>query len=136
MPTVQPCRWDNKTLPYVPEQPCLLYYLIPGDDVSHMAVPNARGEYPNLIPGMPYLEELLLELDNEEEIEDNAVLPLVEYAPPPLTADAGVQVEWTDVPIPPPPHMMRYVKPLTETTQSVTGSDCSPSTTQEFGGED
>nr|CCC91381.1 conserved hypothetical protein [Trypanosoma congolense IL3000] len=107
MPKVRPCGWDHKTLPYIPKEPCLLYYLIPGDPVLHAAVPNARGEYPNLIPGMPYVEE---SMESEEDTEDTPVVPLIEYAPPPLLVDAGTQVGWDDLPIPPPDHFQRYEK--------------------------
>ncbi|KAG8345116.1 hypothetical protein ERJ75_000237900 [Trypanosoma vivax] len=108
MPVVRPCTWDHKTLPYVPAEPCLLYYLIPGDLVINLIVPNARGEYPDLIPGMPYLEELVQQQEEREEEEDNAVVPLMEYAPPPLTADVETQVEWKDLPVPPSTHLALY----------------------------
>ncbi|KEG06316.1 hypothetical protein DQ04_14661020 [Trypanosoma grayi] len=100
MPIVRASRWDHVTLPYVPQRPCLIYYVIPGDNVPRVAVPNARGEYLHLIPGMPYVEE---EAEDGEE-----AVPLLEYAPPPLLADAATQVEWEDLPVPPLSHLQRF----------------------------
>ncbi|EAN96512.1 hypothetical protein C3747_22g317 [Trypanosoma cruzi] len=113
MPNVRRCRWDHKTLPYVPERPCLLYYIIPGDTVPRVAVPNARGEYPHLIPGMPYLES---EEVSEEEAwgcarDDQVALPVMEFAPPPIQTDAATQVEWNQLPVPPLAHLQRFAAP-------------------------
>ncbi|CCW65561.1 unnamed protein product [Phytomonas sp. EM1] len=75
-----PCHWDHKTLPYKPAQPSLIFYLIPDDPVPRVFLPNARGEYYNLVPGLPYME--LSELEP---------VYLLEYAPPSLVVDAATQ---------------------------------------------
>ncbi|RNF03555.1 hypothetical protein TraAM80_05613 [Trypanosoma rangeli] len=111
MPLVRRCCWDHATLPYVPERPCLLYYLIPGDTVPRVAVPNARGEYPHLIPGMPYLEEVGDEDVEECEGSERLTVPILEFSPPTIRADAATQVEWNELPVPPPAHLQRFVAP-------------------------
>ncbi|KAH9600488.1 hypothetical protein LSM04_001877 [Trypanosoma melophagium] len=119
MPIVRPTRWDHVTLPYVPagDSPCVLFYLLPGDRVPRVAVPNARGEYPHLIPGMPYMEEL--DVDNEEENGKRmdlrsvscGAMPVLEFAPPPLHEDVATQVDWEDLPAPPLPDLRHYTTP-------------------------
>lgn len=79
------CSWDHEILPYSSPSPCLLFYVVPGDDVYRVAAPNARGEYANLVPGLPYMELYNIEARS-----------LQEFAPPSLTRDVGVQARSTD----------------------------------------
>ncbi|ORC87921.1 uncharacterized protein TM35_000191650 [Trypanosoma theileri] len=135
MPIVRPTRWDHETLPYVPagNLPCLLFYLLPGDNVPRVVVPNARGEYPHLIPGMPYMEELADEeaegeMRAEKESEENEkvvvmrdwgrVMPVLEFAPPPLHEDVGTQVGWEDLPAPPLSYLRNYTDPTQQRPSS------------------
>lgn len=83
------CEWDHKVVPYVPSRPCLLFYVVPEDPVPRVFLPNSRGEYFNLIPGLPYLEQ-----------RDYEASPLLEYAPPIISNDASLSVKWEDLPVP------------------------------------
>ncbi|CAD2218381.1 hypothetical protein ADEAN_000586900 [Angomonas deanei] len=69
--SVRPCGWDHKTLPYKPPSPCFLFYEIPGNPVWRVSTCNARGEFCDLQPGLPY----------KEACHFNP-LPLMECAPP------------------------------------------------------
>lgn len=50
------CEWNHKDLPYKPSSPCILLYFIPGNPLPRGIAPNARGEFPSLVPGLPYRE--------------------------------------------------------------------------------
>jgi hypothetical protein len=58
---------------YKPESPCVLFSVRPTDGTPRVCVPNARGEYTQLKPGVKYFEQ--------------RVKPLVvdELAPPTIT---------------------------------------------------
>ncbi|KAL7702462.1 hypothetical protein N2W54_006669 [Lotmaria passim] len=101
------CGWDHATLPYTPPTPCVLFYLVPGDPVWRVSVPNARGEYPNLVPGLPY-----------REWYDMDPCFVQEYAPPALTVEAAAQVSWEELPVPPPPHLQHFIEPSGPRRQS------------------
>ncbi|KAG5501652.1 hypothetical protein JIQ42_05502 [Leishmania sp. Namibia] len=94
------CLWDHATLPYKPPSPCILFYLVPGDPVWRVSVPNARGEYPDLIPGLPYKEW-------------HAIEPhyLQEYASPALNIHRSAEVAWEDLPTPPFDDFKRFLSP-------------------------
>lgn len=53
---IRSCAWNHEDLPYKPASPCLLLYLVPGNPLPRVTAPNARGEFPELVPGLPYLE--------------------------------------------------------------------------------
>lgn len=74
--SIAPTAWDHATLPYIPREPCILFYLVPEDPVWRVAVPNSRGEYYHLVPGLPYREYT--------ELRPRALL---EHAPPLLVRD-------------------------------------------------
>lgn len=96
---IRNCDWDHETVPYVPKTPCLLFYLVPNDQRPRVAVPNCRGEYTTLVPGMPYVE-----------MENFDPLCLLEYSPPPLSAERLTNVVWTDLPAPPYEHLKHYLE--------------------------
>ncbi|KAG5505429.1 hypothetical protein GH5_03450 [Leishmania sp. Ghana 2012 LV757] len=98
------CLWDHATLPYKPPSPCILFYLVPGDPVWRVSVPNARGEYPDLIPGLPYKEW-------------HAIEPhyLQEYASPALSIHRSAEVAWEDLPTPPFDDFKRFLSPSENT---------------------
>ncbi|KAG5504947.1 hypothetical protein JKF63_04394 [Porcisia hertigi] len=94
------CSWDHATLPYKPPSPCVLFYLVPGDPVWRVCVPNARGEYMDLVPGLPYQEW-------------HAIEPryLQEYAPPALSANQSAEVTWEELPMLAMDDLKRFLAP-------------------------
>eukprot|EP00796_Vickermania_ingenoplastis_P010216 gene10216-7160_t len=76
------CGWNHKDAAYIPSSPCLMLYFIPGNPIPRAVAPNARGEFVELVPGLPYVEWVL----------QGAALPLQEYVP------HGVQEEGDERP--------------------------------------
>jgi hypothetical protein len=97
-PLPRPSAWDHSTLPYSPVEPVFLFWLKPGDPCMRVVVPNALGEYHQLIPGMPYYELPV------------ATTGLCELRPPHALADARCQVEWDQLPVHPLEHLRNFVK--------------------------
>ncbi|EPY35602.1 hypothetical protein STCU_01072 [Strigomonas culicis] len=79
---VRATGWDHATLPYTPHTPCILFYLVPGDPVWRVVVPNSRGAYYHLVPGLPYREYTALRPSN-----------LLEHAPPPFMRDVATEMD-------------------------------------------
>lgn len=88
---IAPTAWDHRTLPYSPAAPCqYLFYLVPGDEVPRVSLPNSRGEFHDLFPGLPYLERR-----RETAAGADAVRPVLlqEFQPPPLWRAAETSTE-------------------------------------------
>lgn len=94
------CAWDHATLPYTPPTPCVLFYAVPDDPVWRVSVPNARGEYPDLVPGLPYKEWYAME-----------PVYLEEFAPRALRAHKSVEATWEELSPLPMEELQRFVAP-------------------------
>ncbi|KAK7197151.1 hypothetical protein NESM_000660300 [Novymonas esmeraldas] len=98
------CAWDHAALPYTPPTPCVVFYIVPGDPVWRVSVPNARGEYPDLVPGLPYQEWY-------------SIVPryVQEYAPPALHAHESSEAVWEELATLPYDSFKRFIAPSVTT---------------------
>lgn len=77
----------------------MVYWRQPRSGALRVCVPDARGRFTQLVPGVPYFEAPW------------HVLPVESLPRPPLQRDQGTQVAWEDLPVPPEAHARLFDEP-------------------------